>query len=174
VLVEDLLLAQRLEAGALPTEFAPVDVAALVQEAADEIAPRSTAHQFVCAPAPNLPLARGDVRRVRQVLLNLLDNAVKYAPDGGEVRIEAAAQNGEVLVSVSDQGVGIPAEHLERVFERFHRVDSERTRGARGAGLGLSICQGIMQAQGGRIWAESDGPGRGSVLRFTLPRWEDA
>jgi signal transduction histidine kinase len=111
---------------------------------------------------------------VRQVLLNLLDNAVKYSPEGGEVCVAADAHNGEVVVSVRDSGVGIPPDELDRVFERFHRVESSLTRGTRGTGLGLAICQGIVLAQGGQIWVESEGPGHGSTFWFTLPRWEDA
>ncbi len=172
-LIEDLLLAQRLEAGALPIHPEPVDVAALANEVVGELAPRASVHAFVCAVPPALPPARGDPRRVRQVLLNLLDNAVKYSPEGGEVRVAAEARNGELVVTVCDQGIGIPAEELARVFERFHRVESDLTRATRGTGLGLAICQGIVQAQGGRIGVESAGPGRGSAFWFTLPRWEE-
>jgi signal transduction histidine kinase len=172
-LIEDLLLAQRLEAGKLPITPEPLNLAELAEEVVAELAPRAVDHDFVCLLPPNLPPARGDSRRVRQVLLNLLDNAVKYSPDGGEIRVAADTRNGDVLVSVRDEGLGIPADHLGRVFERFHRVETGATRTTRGTGLGLAICQGIVQAQGGRIWAESPGPGRGSTFWFTLPCWED-
>jgi signal transduction histidine kinase len=172
-LIEDLLLAQRLEAGKLPITLEPLSLTELAEEVVAELAPRAVDHAFVCALPPSLPPACGDGRRVRQVLLNLLDNAVKYSPDGGEIRITAETRNGDVLVRVKDQGLGIPAEHLGRVFERFHRVETGPTRATRGTGLGLAICQGIIQAQGGRIWAESAGPGEGSAFQFTLPRWED-
>ncbi len=108
----------------------------------------------------------------KSTLLRLI--AGLEAPDGGEVRVEVALAEGSVLVSVSDQGLGIPPDQLEQVFERFHRVDSERTRTIRGTGLGLAICQAIVAAHGGRIWAESPGEGRGSTFRFTLRPWEDA
>ena len=172
-LIEDLLLAQRLEAGRLPITPEPLNLAEIAEEVIAELAPRAVDHGFVCSLPPDLPLARGDSRRVRQVLLNLLDNAVKYSPDGGEIRIAADAYNGHLAVSVQDEGLGIPAEHLARVFERFHRVETGITRTTRGTGLGLAICQGIVQAQGGRIWAESPGAGKGSTFWFTLPRWED-
>ena len=172
-LIEDLLLAQRLEAGKLPLTPEPLNLAELAEEVVAELAPRAGDHDFVCLLPPSLPLACGDSRRVRQVLLNLLDNAVKYSPDGGEIRIAADARNGELAVSVRDEGLGIPADHLTRVFERFHRVETGITRTTRGTGLGLAICQGIVQAQGGRIWAESRGMGKGSTFWFTLPRWED-
>jgi signal transduction histidine kinase len=172
-LIEDLLLAQRLEAGKLPITPEPLNLAELAEEVVAELAPRATDHDFVCLLPPDLPLACGDPRRVRQVLLNLLDNAVKYSPDGGEIRIAADARNGDLAVSVRDEGLGIPADHITRVFERFHRVETSITRSTRGTGLGLAICQGIVQAQGGRIWAESPGEGAGSTFCFTLPRWED-
>jgi signal transduction histidine kinase len=172
-LIEDLLLAQRLEAGKLPINPEPLDLAALTEEVVGEVAPRAAVHEFMCQVPTELPVARGDPRRVRQVLLNLLDNAVKYSPEGGPVEVGARAQNGDVLVSVRDHGVGIPTDELDHVFERFHRVESSLTRTTRGTGLGLAICQGIVQAQGGRIWVESQGPGQGSTFWFTLPRWED-
>ncbi|HLH27259.1 MAG TPA: ATP-binding protein [Chloroflexota bacterium] len=172
-LIEDLLLAQRLEAGRLPITPEPLSLAELAEEVVAELAPRAVDHAFVCRLPPDLPLARGDSRRVRQVLLNLLDNAVKYSPGGGEIHLAADARNGDVLVSVRDEGLGIPAEHLARVFERFHRLDTNVTRTTRGTGLGLAICQGIVEAQGGRIWAESPGVGQGTTFWFTIPCWED-
>ena len=89
------------------------------------------------------------------------------------VRVDIAVAEESVLVSVSDEGLGIPPDQLEPIFERFHRVDSDRTRTIRGTGLGLAICQAIVAAHGGRIWAESPGEGRGSTFRFTLRLWED-
>jgi signal transduction histidine kinase len=170
-LIEDLLTAQRLEAGALPIQAEQLDVAALAREATSEIAARTTFHHFLCELPDGLPSVRGDGRRVRQVLLNLLDNAVKYSPEGGDIAVRAEAVDGEVLVSVRDQGLGISPDELARVFERFHRVESGQHQTARGTGLGLAICEGLVEAQGGRIWAESAGLGQGSVFHFTLPRW---
>jgi signal transduction histidine kinase len=172
-LIEDLLLAQRLDADKLPITPEPLNLAELAEEVVAELAPRAMEHDFVCVLPPNLPLARGESGRVRQVLVNLLDNAVKYSPEGGEIQIAAAARNGDVLVSVRDEGLGIPADHLLRVFERFHRVETGATRTTRGTGLGLHICQGLVQAQGGRIWVDSPGPGQGSTFSFTLPCWKD-
>ena len=172
-LIEDLLLAQRLENG-LPITPEPLNLAELAEEVVAELAPRAIDHDFVCLLPPDLPLARGDPRRVRQVLANLLDNAVKYSPDGGEICVAASVRNGDLLVKVRDEGLGIPADHLTRVFERFHRVETGATRTTRGTGLGLAICQGLVQAQGGRIWVESAGAGQGSTFSFTLPCWEDA
>jgi signal transduction histidine kinase len=92
---------------------------------------------------------------------------VKYSPDGGTIRVQARRDDGQVVISVHDQGIGIPRHELPRVFDRFHRVDSEEVRKAGGSGLGLAICRGIVEAHGGRIWAESE-PGAGSTFSFTL------
>jgi signal transduction histidine kinase len=109
-----------------------------------------------------------DAGRLEQVLQNLVTNAIKYAPGGGPIEISVEADAQQVTVSVRDQGLGIAAEELPQVFERFYRVAG--TRGLEGSGLGLYICQGIVSAHGGRIWANSDGPGRGSTFGFSLPR----
>jgi signal transduction histidine kinase len=123
----------------------------------------------------SLPAVRADARRVEQVLYNLLDNAIKYSPDGGRVDVRAEASDEEVTVSVIDEGLGIPANELPNLFERFYRGTGARTRGIGGTGLGLAICRGIVLAHGGRIWAESPaadhraGESRGTAIRFTLP-----
>jgi signal transduction histidine kinase len=117
---------------------------------------------------PDLPPALADRNRVHQVLFNLLDNAVRFTPEGGHVGISAARRNGCVEVRVADTGLGIPEEHLPRLFERFYRVDPARSRGDGGTGIGLAIARSVIEAHGGRIWAESS-PGRGSVFAFELP-----
>jgi signal transduction histidine kinase len=103
------------------------------------------------------------------VLRNLLDNAVKYSPDGRLVILSGESRDDEVIVSVADQGVGISPEHLNRLFEKFFRVDSGLKRHVVGSGLGLPICRTIVEAHGGRIWAESK-VGQGSTFYFMLPR----
>jgi signal transduction histidine kinase len=114
------------------------------------------------------PVVDGDPDRIAQVLRNLLDNAVKYSPDGGLVMLRGEMTENEVVVSVADQGVGISPEHLNRLFEKFFRVDSGLKRHVVGSGLGLPICRTIVEAHGGRIWAESK-VGQGSTFYFTLP-----
>jgi signal transduction histidine kinase len=109
-----------------------------------------------------------DAARLQQVLQNLMTNAIKYAPEGGEVRVAVKADARQVTVSVRDRGLGIAPEELPQLFERFYRV--ARTRGLEGSGLGLYICQGIISAHGGRIWAASEGLGLGSTFAFSLPR----
>jgi len=168
-LIDDLLLAQRLEARALPIHPESVDLDRLAEEVAAELSARWPEHHIEYAAAASLPPVWADERRARQVLTNLVDNAAKYSPAGSQVRVAAVAHDGEVVVSVRDEGEGIPVDQVERVFEPFHQVDSSYHGALRGTGLGLAICQGIVAAHGGRIWAESAGRGQGSTFYFTLP-----
>jgi two-component system phosphate regulon sensor histidine kinase PhoR len=117
--------------------------------------------------AADLPPVRGDDARLGQVLVNLLHNAVKFSPDGGDVTVRAFREGDEVVVSVADQGIGIPRAALARIFERFYKVDRARVRGG-GTGLGLSIARHVVRQHGGRIWVESE-EGTGSVFSFALP-----
>jgi histidine kinase len=116
----------------------------------------------------DLPPVYADAERIYQVLFNLLDNAVRFTPAGGRVRVTAERNDGAVDVTVADTGPGIAAEHLPRVFERFYRVDTARSRDEGGTGIGLAIARSVVEAHGGRIWAESE-PGRGSTFTFELP-----
>ncbi len=119
--------------------------------------------------ADGLPLVRGDEGRLGQVLVNLLHNAVKFSPDGGEVVVRVAAGEGSVVTSVVDRGMGIPKAAQSRIFERFYKVDRARARGeASGTGLGLAISRHVIEQHGGRIWVESD-EGVGSTFSFALP-----
>jgi CheY-like chemotaxis protein len=117
----------------------------------------------------DLPLVRADSDRVRQVMVNLLSNARKYSPGGGVVHISANQANGQVIISVQDEGLGLPPEALPHLFEKFFRVDNSDRRSITGTGLGLAISRKIVEAHGGRIWAESGGLGRGSRFSFSLP-----
>ncbi len=114
------------------------------------------------------PVAVGDARRLEIVLRNLLDNAVKYSPDGGKIRIWGRYEDPSIVVGVEDQGIGVPAEHLESIFQGFQRLDDPRVQAKPGAGLGLAACHLIVKAHGGRLWVKST-PGRGSLFAFTLP-----
>ncbi len=115
-----------------------------------------------------LPVIRADARRLEQVFDNLLDNALRYSP-GGRVAVSARVDDGKVQFTVSDEGVGIPAGELRHIFDAFYRGRSPAVEKVKGSGLGLTICKGIVEAHGGRIWAEST-PGKGSRFHFTLPR----
>lgn len=113
-------------------------------------------------------LAAVDPKRIEQVLRNLLSNAIKYSPDGGTITVKGCRDKGRILITVADQGMGIPKEDLEKVFERFYRVEDETAQRVRGVGLGLAVCRGTVDALGGRIWAESE-YGVGSTLHLDLP-----
>jgi len=105
---------------------------------------------------------------MREIFSNLISNAIKYSPDGGLIRVGGWAEEGEVQVYVSDEGVGIPATEQERIFDRFTRVDNSLTRKTPGAGLGLFLVKAVIEAHGGRVWVESQ-PGQGSTFNFTIP-----
>jgi signal transduction histidine kinase len=116
----------------------------------------------------DLPTVHADYERTRTVLENLISNAIKYSPEGGTIRIAGRANGDHAIVSVADQGIGIALEEQERVFQRFYRVDNRLRREAQGAGLGLFLSKAIVEAQGGRMWVDSQ-PGRGARFSFTLP-----
>jgi signal transduction histidine kinase len=168
-LIDNLLDMSQIEAGALRIDKEPVQLRNLVREAKDRAAHRSQAHWFVMDLPAELPRVWADPRRIRQVLNNLLENAIKYSPQGGQITMACEVEGDHVMVSVADQGQGIPPEYLGRIFERFFQIDAASTRKTGGSGLGLSIAKGIIQAHDGKLWAESN-PGQGSIFRFTLPR----
>lgn len=169
-LTDDLLKLSLIEAGKLELEFHPVNVAALVESCVDTARFRSAQKQLtltVECPA-SLPQIRGDARRLAEVLQNILDNAVQYTPAGGKIAIHAGVENQQVKIGVVDTGIGIPRDDLERIFERFYRVDAARSREAGGTGLGLSIAKHLVEAHGGRIEVESE-VGQGSTFSIILP-----
>jgi two-component system sensor histidine kinase KdpD len=166
-LVGNLLDMSRLEAGTLKTLMQPCDIQDVVGSALNTLASRLEDHPVDVQIPPDLPLVPLDFVLIAQVLINLLENAVKYSPEGGQVAVSAQAIDREaVQVTVSDHGPGIPEEDLERVFEKFYRV--KRFENVVGTGLGLSICKGVVEAHGGTIRAENQ-PGGGVSFRFTLP-----
>jgi signal transduction histidine kinase len=169
-LVDQLLELSRLESGDLRLRREPVMLDQLVSEvvAELEVVRADRRVHLLGTLTGDLPVILADRERVHQVLFNLLDNALRFTPAGGEVRVTAERHNGSVDVHVWDTGPGIPPEHLARVFERFYRVDPARSRDDGGTGIGLAIARSVVEAHGGRIWAESE-PGRGSVFTFELP-----
>jgi two-component system phosphate regulon sensor histidine kinase PhoR len=170
-LTDDLLKLSRIEAGRLELEWRAVSVAALVNGCLETVRLKAEPKGIrASARLPeNIPAVRGDNAQLSEVLQNLLDNAVQYTPAGGKVEVSASVQDGAIVTfTVADSGIGIPESDLERIFERFYRVDAARSREAGGTGLGLSIARHIVEAHGGRIWVES-AVGLGSKFHFTIP-----
>jgi signal transduction histidine kinase len=141
----------------------------LAEKVVDGFRTQTDIHTFELDFPTGFPLVWGDPERLREVLSNLVSNAVKYSPEGGTVWVGGRIDQTGVTVYVADQGIGIPAEEQGRIFDRFHRVDSGLHRRTEGAGLGLYLVKAIVEAHGGRVWVES-APGRGSIFIFTLPR----
>ncbi len=170
-LVSDLQELSRAEASQLHMEIRPGDAVELVRLSAASLHPQYAEKAIaleIDLPAEALAV-RADFDRIRQVLVNLLGNALQYTPPGGCVAVRLVCAGGMAQVSVKDSGVGLQPSDLERIFQRFYRVDKSRTRASGGSGIGLTIARYIVEAHGGRIWAESAGPGQGSVFHFTLP-----
>lgn len=169
-LVDDLLDASRLQAGGLPfRDVGDVDLRAIARRVAERYAPQSTRHALTLEFPDDYPLIRGDPQRLEQVLDNYVSNAVKYSPHGGDVVIHGEASPAEVLLSVTDQGIGIPVDEQEKIFDRFYRVENPETRAVSGTGLGLYLTRAIIRAHGGRCWVDSR-PGYGSTFYVGLPR----
>ncbi len=171
-LVDDLQELSRIEAQAYQLEIGPVNVSSVAQTVIKRLSPKAESKHISLdyKTASNLPEVYADEDRLIQVLTNLTGNALQYTPENGKVTIAAEALDGAVQFSVQDTGIGIPPEHLPHVFDRFYRVDKSRSRQAGGgSGIGLTIARALVEAQGGRIWAESAGEGQGSKFIFTLP-----
>jgi signal transduction histidine kinase len=170
-LIDDLLDIGRIESGRVSIDARAVAPEDLVHDAVEMIAPlaASASLEVACSVAPGLPPVHADAKRIQQVLGNLLGNALKFTPSGGRVRISATPFDGKIRFGVADTGIGIPAEQLSHVFDRFWQARGDR----RGAGLGLAIAKGFVEAHGGRIWAES-AAGEGTSFYFTLPVIEES
>ena len=174
-LIGDLLDVARIETGELSVAPAPSEVATLVDEARSRFQSGGGRSNLRIDLSPELPLVMADGRRIIQVLNNLLTNAARYSHEASAIGVSAVLEGYHVAVSVTDEGRGIAAERLPHLFRKFSRIDGEdRRRDIAGSGLGLAICKGIVEAHGGRIWAESDGPGLGARFTFTIPVAGDA
>jgi PAS domain S-box-containing protein len=172
-LVGNLLYASRIQAGGLQMDAAPLDLSNLVQTVTMRLRVKSPDVTVKLDLAPNLPTVMADRDRIEEALQNLLENAVKYSPRQRVIAVSARATSDEVIVSISDQGMGISLRDQEEIFERFQRVGGSQARSTQGAGLGLYICRAIVEAHGGHIWVES-ALHQGSVFSFSLPREEKA
>ena len=171
-LIADLLDVARIETGTLSVAPEPTSVAVLVDEARNGFRSGGGRHNLQVDLPPDLPWVMADRPRLVQVLGNLLANAARHSPQSTSIRVSAVREGVHVAVSVSDEGRGIPAESLPHLFRKFSRLEGEEQGGD--TGLGLAICRGIVEAHGGRIWAESAGPGLGARFTFTLPTVEEA
>jgi PAS domain S-box-containing protein len=168
-IVNEILLANQLDAGRLDIQFEPFDAPELVErvvEATRAYAPPSVSVEYTVAD--HLPRVAADLDKVRQVLVNLVENAIKYSPDGGRVEVGVEPRGETIRFRVRDEGLGIPPGEQERVFEKFYRADPHMIRGVGGTGLGLYICKELVGRMGGRIWVESNGD-KGSTFYFELP-----
>ena len=174
-LTGDLLDVARIETGTLPVIPEPAEVASLIDRAKNTFLSGGGRNNLDFDLAPDLPLVMADKSRIVQVLDNLLSNAAKYSPASSIIRVTAVQEDFHVAITVADEGSGISAEQLPHLFGKFSRTDGEDgERKMGGSGLGLAICKGIVEAHGGRIWAESDGPGQGTRFTFTIPMVEEA
>ena len=171
-LINDILDLSKIEAGKLELQFSPVDVKGILEGSLVLVKERARKHGIsltldLPAELEDLTIT-ADERKLKQVLLNLLSNAVKFTPDGGAITVEAKKQGEELLIAVSDTGIGIAPEEQELIFDEFYQT-GRKTGKAAGTGLGLAICKRIVRLHGGRIWVESGGEGKGSRFCFTLP-----
>lgn len=162
-----------IDAGLLKLEPQPVQLPRLAREVIAERGHQARKHRFVLDFASDFPIIDADPQRIAQVLRNLIDNAIKYSPDGGLIVVRGETYPREVIVSVSDQGVGIAPEHLNRLFEKYFRIESGLVRHMVGSGLGLPIAHTIVESHHGRIWAESQ-LGAGTTFFFALPITDDS
>lgn len=173
-LVDDLQELSRVEARAYKLDIRSVDVSSLVRTVTKRLATHAESKRISLdlELVPDLPQVLADEDRAVQVLTNLTGNALQYTPEGGRITISAKRIDSEVQISVRDTGIGIPPERQSHIFDRFYRVDASRSRSRQsggGSGIGLTIARALIEAHGGRIWAESAGQGEGSMFTFTFP-----
>ena len=170
-LVDDLQDLSRVEAGQIHLQVQTFDLVSLIERIVGQVLPQANAESlnlYTDFRTDQLQVY-ADPDRTVQVLVNLLSNAIRYTPEGGQIRVVVDHHDQFALVSVIDTGVGISNEDLKQIFERFFRVDASRTRRSGGSGIGLTIAQHLTWAMGGELSAASDGTGHGSTFRFTLP-----
>ncbi|MFC1909275.1 ATP-binding protein [Chloroflexota bacterium] len=167
-LVDDLLMMSRLEAGALEVSKERRSLDQVVAAVQDQLEKLAVSHQLQIDLPPDVPPVVVDEGRIGEVLINLVENATKYAEEDTRISLTASPNSGDVIVSVSDEGAGIPAELHEKVFDRFYQVENRKKGNRMGTGLGLAICRGIVEAHGGKIWVESEAR-KGSRFSFSLP-----
>jgi two-component system NtrC family sensor kinase len=167
-LISELLDLGRIEAG-YDLEMEPLQLEEIISDVVDELQPLAAEKdQTLSWNGKTLPPIQGNPRRLRQVIENLVGNAIKYTDRGGQITIKSRDDGDHVVVRVSDNGIGIPLADQPYIFERFYRVESEETEDIKGTGLGLTIVKSVVEKHGGRVWVESR-PGAGSTFTFVLP-----
>jgi PAS domain S-box-containing protein len=164
----NLLELSRAQANRLSLFTETISIRKLIEETVDNIKRRSPVHHFITDLPEKLPPVYADELRLERILYNLLENAVKYSPQGGDITVSVRSDKERLVIGVSDQGVGISVSDQARLFEPFQRLEESRPDGAGGVGLGLLVCRRLVEAHGGQIWVESE-PGQGSTFFFTLP-----
>lgn len=149
-----------------------VSIQKILKNACDEVREIALAkeQQFAFVFPDDPIMVNVDPDKLTTALLNVLNNAVRFSPVGGKITFGAVQRDNEAIAWVQDQGIGIPHEELSKIFDRFHQAENPNTRHYGGLGIGLAIAKGLIEAEGGKIWAESDGPGKGSVFKITLPK----
>jgi signal transduction histidine kinase len=167
-LIENLLDASRLQAGGLSINPSDVDLNSVASRIAKHFQTQSIIHQIVVDFPEDFPVINGDETRLEQVLSNLVSNAIKYSPQGGEIRISGQVRPTQVIICVSDQGPGVAPEDIPHIFDRFYR-SSIAKRTTKGAGLGLYLARAVIEAHGGRIWVDPQ-PDTGGRICFSIPR----
>jgi signal transduction histidine kinase len=167
-LLTNLLELSRVQAARLVLHAEAIDIKRVIQSTVEEVKRQSSAHKFVVSVPRKLPPVYADPLRLERILYNLLENAVKYSPQGGEIRVSVKHEKEHLVIGVSDQGIGISPADQAKLFGSFQRLEEFKPGGARGVGLGLLVCRRLVEAHGGQIWVKSK-PGRGSTFFFTLP-----
>jgi len=162
----------QLEAGMIKMSKMPSTISAIIIRVSDQLRVLANDHNLAIKTLHRLPPLNMDEVRIGQVISNLVRNAAAYSDSGTQITLEAERIDNEIVVSIADEGIGVPPEHIDKIFDRFHRVESGVAHRRGGTGLGLSICKAILEGHGGRIWVESK-PGEGSKFSFSLPIEED-
>lgn len=171
-LVDDLLELSILESGEYRLDKRTIQISELISPLVSQMQGKLKQKdiQLTYEIENNLPPIKLDVDRIKQVLINIISNAIRFTPQGGSILLKAVFHNNKSIeISVRDSGIGIPQEQLKNVFKRFYRVDKSRAKESGGSGIGLTVAKQLVEAHGGKIWAESPGQNRGTTIHFTLP-----
>ena len=172
-IIDDVLDMSKIEAGAMKLSKNITNFERIVTQLSNKIDALTTDHRFKLNLSDGLPRIFVDELRMGQVITNLVENAVTYSEKESQIVLEAKTSSNELLVSISDQGEGIPLDRLEKVFSHFYRLEENTERRTSGSGLALAISRGIIESHGGQIWADSEGQGKGTKIYFTIPVYKD-